>query len=54
VPKQKPADEGKTQRQNYIDTARDLGADGDNTAFRDALNTIAQAPVSEPKKKTKR
>ncbi len=52
--KPKATDEGKTQRQKFVETARELGADGDDDAFRRALRKIATAPVSKPKKKAKR
>lgn len=52
--KAKATDEGKTQRQKFIEAARELGADGDEDTFRRALKKIATAPVSKPKKKAKR
>jgi hypothetical protein len=44
---------GKSQRQKFIDAAREHDADGDEDAFRKALKKVATAPVSKPKKKAK-
>lgn len=52
--KPKATDAGKTQRQKFIDKARELGADGDEATFRRALKTVATAPVSKPKKLAKK
>ena len=48
--KSKAADGGKTQRQKFIEAARELGADGDEDTFRRAVRKIATAPVSKAKK----
>ena len=53
----KPADDGKSQRQKFIEAARKMGADGDEDAFRRAVRTVATAPPAKAKKaarKTKR
>ncbi len=50
MPKPKPTDEGKTQRQKFIDKARELGADGDEDTFRRAVRNVATAPVGKPEK----
>lgn len=44
------ADDGRTQRQKFIDAAREHGADGDEDTFRRAVRKVATAPVSKPKK----
>ncbi len=48
--KAKATDAGKTQRQKFIDAARELGADSDEDTFRRAVRKIATAPVSKAKK----
>lgn len=48
--KAKTTDKGKTQRQKFIEAARELGADSDEKTFRRAVRKIATAPVSKPKK----
>lgn len=50
MPKTKPADIGKSQRQKFIEAAREHGADGDADTFRNAVRKIATAPVAKPKK----
>ncbi|MBN8912186.1 MAG: hypothetical protein J0H65_09055 [Rhizobiales bacterium] len=44
------ADDGKGQRQKFIDAARELGADGDEDTFRKAVRKIATAPPTKAKK----
>jgi hypothetical protein len=44
----------RTQRQKFIDTAREHGASEDAEAFRRALRKVATAPVAKPKKGAKR
>jgi hypothetical protein len=39
----------KTQRQRFIDTARELGCDESEEAFDAALKKIGSAKVAEPK-----
>jgi hypothetical protein len=39
----------RTQRQKFIDTAREHDADGDQDAFRRALRKVATAPVPKDK-----
>lgn len=46
-----PKEGEKTQRQRFIETAREIGADDDENAFREKLKRIAKAPVSEKKDK---
>ena len=48
--KPKPAEDGKTQRQRFIEAARELGADGDEETFRRAVRKVASAPPRKPKK----
>ncbi len=44
------ARDSASQRQAFIDAARELGCDEDETAFRDKLRVIArQKPKDEPK-----
>lgn len=52
--KPNPADDGKTQRQKFIEAARELGADSDTDTFRRAVRKVATAPVSKPKKNIKK
>jgi hypothetical protein len=43
-------DDGKTQRQRFIEAAREHGADGDAETFRRAVRTVATAkPMPKPK-----
>ena len=44
------ADDGKTQRQRFIEAAREAGASEDADAFRRIVRKVATAPVSKPKK----
>jgi len=44
----------RTQKQKFIDAAREHGADGDEDTFRDALRKVASAPVSKAAKKPKK
>jgi hypothetical protein len=46
--------DNRTQRQKFIDTAREHGADGDAETFRDTLRKIATAPASKAAKKPKK
>ena len=47
---QRKADDGKTQRQRFIEAAREHGADGDEETFRRAVRTVAAAkPMPKPK-----
>ena len=48
MPQRKPAEAGKSQKQKFIEAARELGADGDAETFRRALRKVATAP--RPKK----
>lgn len=41
---------GKTQSQRFIEAARELGADGNEDAFRRAVRKVASAPSQKPKK----
>ena len=43
-------DDGKSQRQRFIEAAREHGADGDQDAFRRAVRTVATSPPRKPKK----
>ena len=40
----------RTQRQKFIDAAREHGADGTENAFRQSVRKIATAPMAKPKK----
>jgi hypothetical protein len=46
----KPAKDTRTQRQKFIDAARELGASEDEEIFRRAARKIATAPVKKAKK----
>lgn len=49
--KPKPTNEdSRSQRQKFIDAAREHGADGDESAFRSAVRTVAKAPPQKAKK----
>ena len=51
----KPVEADKTQRQKFIDAAREHGADvGDAEAFRRAVRQVATAPVAKPKKASRK
>ena len=43
--KAKTAEDTRTQRQKFIDGAREHGADEDKDAFRRAVRTVATAPM---------
>lgn len=43
------ADDGKSQRQKFIDAAREHGADGDETSFFNVVRKVATAPVPKGK-----
>ncbi len=50
MPKSKvQAPDTRTQRQKFIDAAREHGADGDENTFRNALRKVATAPVPKDK-----
>jgi hypothetical protein len=42
--------DNRTQRQKFIDAAREVGADTDVDAFRRIVRQVATAPVKKPKK----
>ena len=44
------ADDGKTQRQRFIEAARALGADSTSDAFRKAVRKVATAASQKAKK----
>ena len=46
--------DGKTQRQRFVEAARDVGADKDEAAFRRALRKVAIAPGMKAKKAAKK
>ena len=52
--KAKPTEDTRTQRQKFIDAAREHGADADQDALRSIVRKIATAPVKKPKKASKR
>ena len=47
-------DDGKTQRQRFIEAARALGADSTSDAFRKAVRKVATAPPQKAKKAARR
>lgn len=46
----KTNEDGKTQRQKFVDAARELGADSDRDAFRGIVRKVATAKTEAPKK----
>jgi hypothetical protein len=52
MPQPKP--DTRTQRQKFIDAARELGADGDAETFRRAVRAVATAPGAKAKKAAKK
>jgi hypothetical protein len=46
----KTKDDGKTQRERFIEAAHEIGTDDSAETFRKALRTVATAPVEKPKK----
>lgn len=44
----------RTQRQKFIDTAREHGADADGDALRRAVRAVATAPTKKVKKAAKK
>lgn len=44
----------RSQRQKFIEAARELGADDDDKAFRRALQTVAKAAGAKAKKAAKK
>ena len=49
------ADEGKTQRQKFIETAREHGVEEESDeAFQQALRKIAKAPPQKAKKASRK
>jgi hypothetical protein len=43
-------DDGKTQRQRFLELAREVGASEDEAAFERSLRRVATAPVQKAKK----
>jgi uncharacterized protein len=41
--------DGKSQRQKFIDAARDLGTDEDPEAFKERLKKLVKAPTATAK-----
>jgi hypothetical protein len=50
----KPEEDTRTQRQKFIDAAREHGASEDAGMFRTIVRGIATAPVKKPKKAAKK
>lgn len=48
--KAKPDDDTRTQRQKFVDAAREVGASEEECAFEHALRRVATAPVRKAKK----
>jgi len=46
----KPETDKRSQRQKFMDAARETGASGDEHAFRKAVKRVASAPPAKPKK----
>jgi hypothetical protein len=53
--KAKTEDDTRTQREKFMDTAREHGADTDAAAkgFRQFVRAVAKAPVGKPKRAAK-
>ena len=51
MPKAKPIEDTRTQRQKFIDAAKEHGADGDEDAFKRAVKAVATAPKKDAKPK---
>ena len=47
-------DDGKTQHQRFVEAARKLGTDQDPEAFRRIVRKVATAPVTKPRKGTRK
>jgi hypothetical protein len=43
-------EDSRSQRQKFIDAAREHGADSDEDAFRSAVHKVASAPAKKAKK----
>jgi hypothetical protein len=50
MPGPKAKDDVRSQRQKFMDAAKEHGADADEGTFRRAVRTVATAPVTKPKK----
>ena len=46
----KPETDKRSQRQKFMDAAREAGASGDDHVFRKAVKRVASAPSAKPKK----
>lgn len=46
--------DGKTQRQRFIESARELGTDESEDAFRRIMRKVATAPIGKPKKASRK
>jgi hypothetical protein len=49
-----PKTDTRTQRQKFIDAAREHGADGDAQTFRRTVRAVAKAPGAKAKKAAKK
>lgn len=52
--KAKTAEDTRSQRQKFIDAAREHGADGGRDAFRQAVRKVATATVAKAKKTSRK
>ena len=50
----KPENDTRSQRQKFIDAAREIGADGSEAAFRKAVKRVASAPPQKAKKASRK
>ena len=48
--KKTETEDTRSQRQKFIDAAREVGASGDEHAFRKAVRKVASAKSAKPKK----
>lgn len=46
----KPETDTRSQRQKFMDAAREAGTSGDEHVFRKAVKRVASAPPAKPKK----
>lgn len=54
MPQRKRTEDTRTQRQKFIDAAREHGADGDEDAFRRAVRKVAKASSGKASKAPKK
>ena len=50
APQKKSENDNRSQRQKFLDAAREHGVSGDEHSFRKAVKRVATAPSAKPKK----